>query len=532
MKKIVWILCFTAISSWALNAAAEEGASQITDVTVFRDRASVRRVRKLSLKRGASSIVFRGLTPLLDLESLKATISEKKQLTLMGIRTQNDFTVSSSNSDLEKWIAARKRSETRRQEIFNQVNLLVQSNQNLELLAQHYRDSFSLNLHQNSWTKAGFESFVKFLSSQSEVLNGNWAKLYESYHRVTKELEFAEAKTRELTSVSDRHTVAVSVDLLADAAATVEVELQYLVPECGWSPAYDVRVHASDAKASIEQHAFIWQRSGEDWKDVSLTLSNVREELRPEPPSISPYTLSYREVKKVQTTITSGADSASSLTVGSSPGEPTTDAEDKGLARNFKVPGVHSVRDGMARTRVFLNRKDAVYSESLELVAAEYGRVFRKGETQNPFDWDLEGGPASVYYGGNFMQQITLERVAKGNRFGINAGVDHDFQVSRWTNDKVENPGIIDTKKHFLREVGISLTNYGGRRKAVRIYEQVPVSEIKEVAVATGKTSPGLQKDMKNPGWNYWDVTLAPKERQVVTLNLDVAVPSAFAFSW
>lgn len=528
MKTAILILVlFGAMSS----SAGEAGP--ITEVTVFRDRASVKRSQRKSFPKGATTVTFRGVTPLMDLESLKVTLSEKRRVTLMGIRSVAEYTLKSENSELERWKEDLARGERRRTDLAAKVNLLVQSNSNLDQLAQHYRDSFSLNLHQNSWNRGGFEAFVKFLTTQSEDLNGRWAKLYGEYRSVSREIELAGTKIAELSSVSDRHTITVSVDVLAESAVPSEVEIQYLVSQAGWSSAYDLRIDPKIGRAGVEQHAFVWQRSGEDWRGVTLTLSNVRSELRPVPPSIGPYTLTYREVKKVDTSISTAVDSATSLAIGGAGGD--GDASDRAIAKNFAVPGIQTIRDGMARTRLFLARKESPYSERLELVAADYNRVFRKGELTNPFDWDLEAGPASVYYEGNFLQQIGLEGVARGNKFGVNAGVDHDFHVSRWANDKVEGPGIVDTKKHFLREVSVSLENFGSKKKSVRIFEQVPVSEIKEVAVGVKemeRAPAALRKDEDHPGWHYWDLAIESRKSRTISLNLDVAVPASFNYSW
>ena len=534
MEKPIVLLVLGSVlfASVPVFARDRDEEAPITDVTVFRDRASVKRKLRKSLSKGATTLIFRNVTPLADLDSLKASLSEKKQVTLMGIRTMPEYTLKSANSELERWTETRKRNEKKRTELVSQVNLLIQSNQNLDLLAQHYRDSFSLNLHQNTWSKGGFESFVKFLSTQADDLNGRWAKLYGEYRKVTADSEFAEAKIRALSSVSDRHTFTVSVDVLADTAVSTDVELQYLVTQSGWSSVYDLRIDPKAGKAAVEQHAFVWQKSGEDWRDVALTLSNVRSELRPVAPSISPYTLSYQEVKKVDTSVSGKTDSATALQVGA--GGESSDADDHSISRNFKVPGAQTVRDGMARTRLFLARQESAYSERLELVAADYDRVFRKGELSNPFEWDLEAGPASVYYDGDFLQQIQLDTIARGNKFGVNAGVDHDFQITRWTNDKVEGSGLIDTKKHFVREVSVTLQNFGARKKNIRVYEQVPVSEIKEVAVQAKEKdkSPVLKDDDSHPGWHYWDLPVESRKSQTVSMSVDVAVPSSFNFSW
>ncbi len=56
------------------NSARLENDSRIKEVTIFRDRASVKRTQTASIKKGMTSVSFSGLTPLLDLESLKASL--------------------------------------------------------------------------------------------------------------------------------------------------------------------------------------------------------------------------------------------------------------------------------------------------------------------------------------------------------------------------------------------------------------------------------------------------------------------------
>jgi hypothetical protein len=512
----------SALLLFLIPVTALASESRVQEVTVFKDRAFVTRARKVSLPQGASSISFGELTPLADLETLKATFARKSPVTILGIRTRAEFSAKSGNAELEHAISARKAAERKRDAITHEVSLLTQGNQNLELLSAHYRDSFSLNVHQNTWTKAGLEGFVRFLTTESDHINGAWTRLYAAFQANDQELELANARIAEATRASDRHGITVIVDVLAEAPAQTDLELQYLVTQCGWSPAYDLRI-GELGTASVEQDAFVWQKSGEDWRDVTLTLSNLRAELRPQAPSISPYSLTYQEAGKVATTVSSAVDSAQSLTMGAGGGSEK---------RVFKVPGLQTVRDGMAQTRLFIARKDSTYTEKLELAAAEYDRAYRKGSATNPFDWEMEAGPASVYTGGSFVQQISLGAIAQGDHFAVNAGVDHDVVVTRTTQDKVEKPGILDTKQHFLRQVRLTLKSYGGSPKKLRVYEQIPVSEIKEVTVGADKSTPGLVADEKNPGWHYWDMALPTNEAKVVMLDLNVAVPSDFGFSW
>ena len=517
-----------AARSEVRSPARVEEDSRVVEVTVFQDRASVRRRLSRRLTKGATTLVFRGVTPLADRESFRAFVSDRAHATLMGIRVEPEYSERSGNPELERWLDTKKKQDQRRQEILSQVALISQANQNLNALGRHYRDSFSLNLHQGSWSKGGFDAFLKLLAGQGEKFNAGWWKLFQDYQKVTDELSFTSAKISELSRVSDRKRLAVAVDLLVDQEAAVDIDIQYLVSGCGWDPSYDLRLDPREKSATLEQYAFVWQKTGETWKDVSLTLSNVRSELKPVPPSISPYTLSVREVKKVQTTIRSATDSVTGLTVGDAEGE----GEGSGIARVFKVPGRQTVRDGLARTRVFIAAKSAPFEERYELVASRLPRVYRKVETKNPFSWDLEGGTASVYWNGDFLQQMRLENVAKGDRIGINAGVEADFLVSRWNSDKTAEPGILDSQRHHQREVNIDVRYFGTQSRKVRVYEPVPVSEIKEVVVQVKGSTDGLNEDRAHPGWSYWDLAVDSRESKRVTLKMDVAVPSSFGFSW
>jgi uncharacterized protein (TIGR02231 family) len=328
------------------------------------------------------------------------------------------------------------------------------------------------------------------------------------------------------------------VDVIADAASSGEVEIQYLVPGAGWSPVYDLLVSSSKKEARLEQGALVWQTSGEDWSGVRLSLSNARTDLHTDPPEISAYTLSFREVKKIETSVGGQQQEVKTLAVGGHLPDEDTDgsgrrpATDTGLARVFRIPGLRSIDTGLTRVKVPVSARALPYQEHLELVASQYPRVFRKAELSNPFPWDLAPGPISIFQDGAFQQQTWLEEVGRGGPFGVNCGVDHDVVVSRGSSDKTEEPGLIDRKRHFKREVSVNLRNFSSRSRLVKVLEPHPVSEIKEIEVSLQSEPTGREKQSGTEGWVYWNVEVPPRKWQTVELKLDVAVPKEMAFSW
>ena len=68
-----------------------------------------------------------------------------------------------------------------------------------------------------------------------------------------------------------------------------KVRLNYLVNNCGWSPAYTMRSADDRKKVRVEYNALIHQLSGEDWSNVSLTLSTASPALSAAGPGLAPF---------------------------------------------------------------------------------------------------------------------------------------------------------------------------------------------------------------------------------------------------
>ena len=81
-------------------------------------------------------------------------------------------------------------------------------------------------------------------------------------------------------------------------AGPAEVRLNYLVGNCGWSPAYAMRSGADRKQVRVEYNALIHQLTGEDWKDVILTLSTASPALSAAGPGLAPFHVTLARVNR------------------------------------------------------------------------------------------------------------------------------------------------------------------------------------------------------------------------------------------
>jgi len=534
-NSIILIFVFAlalALPGESSGALALGKKSKVSHVTLFKDRAIVSRDQTVSLQKGAYSITFQNVTPLADRESLKVIVTPKNAVQVLGIRTQDEHFLKTKNKEVGGLLKQRKKLVLLQNKLIERVRALLKEGQGIRELQDHYVDSFTLNLHVGKWSKKSFEAFLRLTTKKSKEMVGIWKKAYLEYHKLRQRLEFIQNKIRQLESVSDKESLTIVVDCIAEGPVRPKITIKYLVQNVGWSPTYDVRINRSGGKARIEQYAITWQNSGEDWINTQLTLSNLRAELRPTVPSISSYRLSFQEVKDVKTSISSSNEEVSDLMVGSAAPQKKGGALETGLAKNFVIKSRQTIRSGMARTQVKIGSVETPYKERLEVVAFDFDHAYYRARLINKFVWKIAAGPMNIYSDGEFIQQTWLNSVPVGGEFFINSGIDHNMVVNHWYSHKKEDPGPLSSKKHMKRKSVTRIRNWNKRAKTIRVYDRIPISEIDSVEVSSEGSTKGSKKLEKYPGWVYWDVKIESRKLKDLVLKLDITVPEDFNFQW
>src|SRR5205823_2644834 len=67
----------------------------------------------------------------------------------------------------------------------------------------------------------------------------------------------------------------------------------YVVHNASWFPTYDVRAKNVNSPISISYKANVSQQSGEDWKNIKLTLSTGNPAVAGNKPELNPYFLNF-----------------------------------------------------------------------------------------------------------------------------------------------------------------------------------------------------------------------------------------------
>lgn len=320
----------------------------------------------------------------------------------------------------------------------------------------------------------------------------------------------------------------------------VELVVRHLTPCALWRPAYRATL-AEDGpeqpRLLLERDAFVWQRTGEPWQDVRVTLSTARPTRAAEPPYLTPDVITLRERSSEERRTVEvdlreveipdvGPDAGPQGAVEPSAVSPVLPGvDDGGEARSLTVDRPVSVpSDGRAH-RIALGSSTVPASVELSCAPESAPVVVRTARFRNASGEPLLSGPVDLVRGGGFVGRSELRFTAPGATAEIGFGSEDTFRAVRSVTESRE-AGALTGRSVRGREVGVTLSRFappdaGPVRVVVR--ERIPVSELSAVEVRLDKERTAPPPDAVDAdGIVRWELTLAPDERRTLLLRYDL----------
>ncbi|MER5433485.1 mucoidy inhibitor MuiA family protein [Streptomyces sp. NPDC002588] len=319
----------------------------------------------------------------------------------------------------------------------------------------------------------------------------------------------------------------IELTVEASAAGAAGLRLSHVTPCALWRPAY--RAVLDGGSLTLETDAMVWQRTGEDWSGVRLTLSTARSALATDPPSLGEDRLvlqdrspAERRTVDVELREEEIADLGPAAAVLGLPG-----VDDGGEVRVLGAPAMVSVpADGRAHRvplSAFTTAAGVEYSCTPELspLVTEVARF------DNLSGHALLAGPVDLIRGSGFTGRGTLDFTAPGAPVELAYGSRDDHRVVRHTEETRETAAL--TQRTVLtRTVQLHLSRFSapGEQgdRVIVVRERIPVSEVSAVETRLRKESCSPAPDTVDAdGIVRWNLALPPGGRRTVTLVYDLS---------
>jgi uncharacterized protein (TIGR02231 family) len=529
------------------HAAPLPAPSSIHAVTVYTDRAIVTRAAPLDLPAtGTVEVTFDKLPANLLDQSLQVSGRGAAQVTILDVTARAayvDFTPNERVKAIEdelRALAKQRRGLDDRGAVLKAQESSLGKLEAATTTPPNKDTAPRLTIEEST-------KFLAFLEDQRGKFLAERQTLDTQLEDLAAKVEAAQRKLNELRGAGGRSFKTVTVRLDAATAGKLDLSLSYTVPGASWTPSYDARVNSNDKTVTLAYHGLVRQNTGEDWKDVALTLSTARPSMGGAAPEVRPWTvdvfdprvvpvampLASREMRMRSAAAPAAAGGVLMQAMADAPAELAKDAsfaaariDQTATSASFKISAPSSVPSDNSPQKIPVTTAALAANPEYLTTPKLQPAAFLTAKVANTSEFPLLGGAMNVFLDGTFVATSALRTVMPEEKFDLALGVDEGISVKHKRVKRfAEDTGLTNSGKRVTYEYLLTLQN--NKKTAVRVVvaDQIPVSRnekivVKQLAPDAKEFKPTAEGVLK------WTLDLKPGEKRELTVKFSLDYPN------
>lgn len=558
------LIIITAIFVSNLTFAADTLSTDIKKATVFLSGAQVfRESNTISIKKGVNEVIIKDVSPFLNQGHLQATANGN--FLILDVQYQTEYIAPLARptpivpvkiQTEMNWL-----NDTLLFISFERERIQAKLN-NLNEEKRMVTDNQLIKSGGISDTLPEFRNIVDFYRVKLDEINElihTWKKT--QHYTKTREDKFR-SRLNALNNFSrnisqpvqperTRHHILVTT--YSDVTISGKIFVNYLVPNAGWIPAYDLRANNTIDPMAITYKASVYQSSGEDWSNVHLTLSTYNQNCFTTKPTTGVWRLDYTKYKsnqvqsapgnvnfQAQNQISEVFSSEADLIQAQSgyQNEATKNNETinfnqqfislqsmASISQNFsnvefevKLP--YSIKaDGSQKLMVVTSEKvDAVFSHYM--LPRANNNAFLLARIGNWESLSLLPGKANIYFNQTIVGSTQIDPTILTDTMEVTLGRDQGIVSSRKKiNEEQEKRNLgKNVRKTYTFEIKIKNSTKGEIN--LTLEDQIPVTKNEEIIIEL--VDDGGATFNKSTGKITWDLMVKPGADKIVQFSYSI----------
>ncbi|WP_135504061.1 DUF4139 domain-containing protein [Roseovarius aestuariivivens] len=517
--------------------------SQVTAVTLFPQGATVTRNVPFDMPAGQHRLILRDLPRSTPLEQVRVEVTGA---TLGGVTARRDDVP--PRDAPERPDIAEARDELERHEVaLREAQGAVEAIR-LEAEAAQARVRFLDRLGDND---GAAQMDVGALRALTEMIGDETLQALQQAQAATRRAEESSRDLAPLIEARDsaeqalnallteeQTRASLAVEVTSDTAAQGTLTITYVTPAASWTPVYDLRLVRDTGALTVARGAFVAQSTGEDWRDVAVTLSTVRPAGQMAPSVLSPRGLRIYEEDKMPRPLTlqrrSGlemADAAAAAPMAEEVRVTTAAAAFDGIAVTYTYPAAVTIATGADRVRLALGTLDLATDLRARAVPFYDDTAYLVAEiTNDTGELILPSDEASFYLDGRYIGQRYLDLIPSGATAALSFGPVDGLQVTRVVLDRSGGDrGVISRSNALEETVRITVENLTQSTWPLVVIDRVPFTEQEDLEIDWRATpAPAEQNIDDQRGILAWRFDLAPGATQEIRLSKTITWPDGW----
>ncbi|MFH2142335.1 MAG: DUF4139 domain-containing protein [Bacteroidota bacterium] len=541
MKTIIVIITGILLALYTFADNEKAVKSSVKNVTVFLNSAQVYRTGTFSIDKGVTDIIFEGVSPYLNTNSIQ-------------VNGKGDFIILDVQYRVKQPTPPPPQNIPLPPQIVKDIELLSDSialiNFDLENLInkKEVLDVEKKVLLSNKYMQGNVDTIpelapaMDYLRKQLNNINDQLIVIKRNEYSLNKKLNGMQTRLNALQSYnshinppvyeSPKQQIVVTVSSKIPVSGTMTVN--YMVSNAGWSPTYDIRASGVGQPIQLVHKANVYQSSGEDWENAKLKLSTITPNQGYAKPYLPVMYLSYYNPYQYNTINCSKAKRESA---GGVPMSQSARADDEYGTPSLTSADFAQVNYTMTNVEYDIDLPYTIPSDGkTHIVAvqdhkleAEYyhylvprldKQAFLIAKITDLGKLDLLPGNANIYFEGTYVGETNLNTGIMSDTLDLALGKDRGIIVERKKSKDENKNELIGNNVIKSITYEIKVKNNKTVATNVIIEDQIPLSQTEEIKVKP--IDYGKADFAETTGMLKWKFKMAPNQTQTLNFSFDV----------
>jgi len=264
MKQFLFLTLLVRLTA---QAAADTipTRSSITDVTVYFAGAQVSRKAEMKVKKGKFLFLLDQLPQEIDPQSIQTSVGAGCEIlsVMHTLHQQNPGRKSPTEKELQRQIESEE----------SRIKLLNHQLKVFELEEKLLLDNSVLGTDNAVGSVSRIKEAADFYRVRLNEIRRSGHEIRLQIEAASETIEDLNVRLNQLTVEKQKVYSRIYILLEAQRDSEIQLNLNYYVPSAGWQPLYDFRVQEINEPFKIVYNASVFQSTGEDWKNVNISLS-------------------------------------------------------------------------------------------------------------------------------------------------------------------------------------------------------------------------------------------------------------------
>ncbi len=240
----------------------------------------------VTINPGVSTLVFDGISAGIDAQSIQVKANGK--FTILSVKSElNYLKEESKQKNIDDLLAQQKIINDKLQ----LANSLLYINQQEESMLMENQSVKSDNANLNV---AELKLALDFQTQRLTEIKKKQLQYNNDIADLNAQLQKYNQQIANISNGNTKVTSNIIVTVSSKETTQAAFALNYLVRNASWYPTYDIRAKDANSPINITYKANVSQQTGEDWKNVKLTLSTGNPSVSGSKPELSPYYLNLQ----------------------------------------------------------------------------------------------------------------------------------------------------------------------------------------------------------------------------------------------